>query len=47
MIEHFIDGKSTGIIEPDTESNRYRAVKFIYIYNSHYGTNKSITFKKV
>lgn len=47
MIEHFIDGKSTGIIDQDTEENRANAIKFLDNYNAHYGTKHTIKFKKV
>jgi hypothetical protein len=45
MIEHFINGKSTGIIDQDNKINRDNAIKFMANYNNHYKTKHVITFK--
>jgi len=46
MIEIFHNGKTTGIIEADTEINRARALQFIRRYNAHYGVTIRLHFKE-
>jgi hypothetical protein len=47
-IEHFKDGKSLGIITPDTPFNRNLTIEFEYLRSIHYGIlPKKMTFKVI
>ena len=47
MIEHYINGKSSGIITPDTPEERQRGHNLLKLWNAHMERNLKMTFKKV
>lgn len=41
---HTVNGKLSGIIQPDTERNREWVLDFWKRYDAHYGTTHSVIF---
>ena len=47
LMEHYINNNPTGIIEPDTEENRARAIKWAQAYLDIFELNITLSLKPV